>query len=143
MAVDKLTVESLLEKLKESLNKIEAMDFTFDLILEDQDVQDLLDRRMQVALEACIDIATHLTAGLQLPRRERTSEVFLLLGKEKIISQDLAQKMAKAAGFRNVLVHEYARIDYEMGYKDLDKKLNDLRQFAKEVVGFLEKGEKT
>lgn len=142
MVVDKLTVESLLEKLKDSLNKIEAMDFTFDMVLGNEDIQDLLDRRMQVAIESCIDIASHIAAELQLPRREAVRELFLLLGKEGIIPKDLAEKMAKAVGFRNILVHEYASIDYELGYSDLDKKLNDLRQFAKEVVEFLEKEEK-
>jgi len=142
MAVDTETVKAHLASLNEYLNKIENQDLTLEVILGEEDVQELLDRRMQLCLENCIDIATHLAAGLNLPRRETAASVFLLLGKHKIISRDLAERMSGAAKFRNVLVHEYLDFDYRIAYEDLDEKLADLRQFAKEVVEFLEKEKK-
>lgn len=139
MVIDKTLLKNLLDNLKVTINKIERMDIALENVLEDEDIQDLLDRRMQVAVENCIDIATHLAAGLDLPRKERASDVFLLLAEKETISAELAQKLAGAAGLRNILVHEYMEIDYRLAYSDIDEKLLDLKQFGKEVLDFLEK----
>lgn len=133
------TLETLLSDLQDSLNKIERMDLTLETILGDEDVQDLIDRRMQKTIETCIDIATHLIAALHLSRQDKASSAFELLGKEKIISSSLAEKMVGASGLRNVIVHGYREIDYRLAYRDLEEKLADLRQFAKEIYQFLEK----
>lgn len=139
MVVDKTLIKSLLDDLKTTLHKIEIMDVSLDEILEDEDIQDLLDRRMQVAIEACIDIATHLVAGLELERKERASDIFLLLGQKEVIASEAAKKLAGAVGLRNILVHEYAEIDYKLAYSNLTEKVEDLRNFGREVLEFLEK----
>jgi uncharacterized protein YutE (UPF0331/DUF86 family) len=141
MPIDKELIYKLLENLKEAILKIEKMDVTFDMISADEDIQDLLDRRMQVAIEVCIDIAAHLSASLSLQRKERASDMFLLLTDNKILSKDTAVKMAGASGLRNIIVHEYTDIDYKLAYSDLDDKLDDLRTFASEVLDFLKKQE--
>ena len=139
MLVDKTVVEKKLNHLKHGIEKLKAMDFTMERVLEDEDIQDMIDRRMQVAIENCIDIATHLAAAMELPRREYASDIFLLLGKNEIISKKLAEKFIGVVGLRNILVHEYADIDYKLAYSNLADKLEDLKQFAREVLGFLER----
>lgn len=139
MAVDKTLINTLLGDLKDTLNKIKRMDLTIDMILGDEDIQDLIDRRIQVAVEVCIDIASHIAAGMQLPRKEKAADVFLLLSENSIISSDTAKKMAGAVGLRNIIVHEYADLDYVIAYSDLNDKLEDLITFAKEISSFLDK----
>lgn len=138
MAIDKTLVNSLLDNLKTAISRIENMDISMEHILEDEDIQDLLDRRMQVAIENCIDIATHIAAGMELPRKEHASDVFLLLGENNIISKEVSKKLAGAVGLRNILVHEYIVMDYKLAYSDLKDKLSDLKTFAKEMLGFME-----
>ncbi len=139
MAIDQLLIDSMLDNLKTAIARMENMDLTLDDILGDEDVQDILDRRMQIAIENCIDIATHLAAGLDLERKERAADVFLLLLEHKVISDPIARKLAGAVGLRNILVHEYADIDYKLAYSDLKEKLQDLKSFAREVISFIEK----
>lgn len=139
MLLDKTLIEKKLNFLKHEINKIENMDITVEQVLEDEDIQDMIDRRMQNALESCIDVATHLAAGLQLPRQEYASDIFLLLGKNKVISQGMAKKFKSIVGFRNILVHNYADINYKLAYSNLSEKLQDLKQFAKEILEFLER----
>lgn len=139
MAIDELLIDSMLNNLKTSISRMENMDVTLENILDNDDIQDIVDRRMQIAIESCIDIATHLAAGLDLERKERASDVFLLLSKHKVISDETSQRLAGAVGLRNILVHEYADIDYKLAYKDLKEKLQDLKNFAKEVISFTEK----
>lgn len=128
-----------LSSLEDSIRRIKRMDFTFDMILGDEDIQDLLDRRMQKAVESCIDIAIHLASQLNLPRREKASDIFILLTKNNIITSELAEKLKQAVGFRNILVHEYTEIDYTLAYTDLNKKLTDLETFAYQIKEFLNK----
>ncbi len=137
--INKILLEKKINYLKEEINKIESMDFTMEDVLENEDIQDILDRRMQKAIESCIDIAAHIAAGLELPRKEYASDIFLLLGKRGIISKRTANKFPAIVGLRNILVHEYTEIDYKLAYSDLSQKLNDLKRFSKEVLLFLQR----
>lgn len=139
MAVDRQILQNLLSKLQKTLSKLERMEFSAEDILENEDIQDLVDRRLQTAIECCIDMATHLSSGLNLSGQDTAGEVFKLLAEEKILNQKLSEKMMKACGFRNVLIHEYLTIDYGIVYQNYSNNLADLREFAKTVVEFLEK----
>ena len=140
MVVEYRTIKKLLEHLENKLNKIEVMDFTIEELTGDEDVQDILDRRLHLAIEDCISIASHIAAALSLPGREKASDVFLLLGEHGIISDKLSKTFAKeVVGFRNILVHEYIDIDYKLVFKSYKKDLEDIREFSKAVITFLEK----
>lgn len=139
MAVDRQIIKKLLDSLKDELSKIEAMDFTFDELIGKVDIQDLVNRRLQIAVESCIDIAVHLASGLRLPGQDSAADVFRLLTKERIIKEELGEKMAKACGLRNVLVHQYLKIDYKIVHQSSKDGLSILKDFAKAVVDFLEK----
>ncbi len=136
--VDKNIVYKYLSSLEENLRRIRRMDFTFDMITGDEDVQDLLDRRMQKAIEACIDIAAHLVSALSLGKSETARGLFPLLAKKGIIDKKLSQRLEKAVGFRNILVHDYTELDYRLAYSDLEDKLKDLESFAKSIHQFIE-----
>jgi len=71
---------------------------------------------------------------LKLPGRERAADAFLLLGKHKMINDRLAKKLAKAVGFRNILIHEYTKIDHRLVYHYYKEDLDDLRRFAKQIA---------
>lgn len=135
--VDKNIIYKHLSSLKESLSRIRSMDFTMDMVLGDEDIQDLLDRRMQKAIEAAIDIAAHLVASEDLGEPSSAGELFILLGERDYLSKKLSKRLAQAVGFRNIIVHQYAEIDYRLAYSDLDQKLEDLEKFAKQVKKYL------
>ncbi len=135
--VDKDLIYKHLEFLEDSLTRIRNMDFSLDTVLVDVDVQDLLDRRMQKAIEAAIDIAAHIVASGKMGRAKSAGELFIILGNQNILPKDLSQRLAEAAGFRNIIVHQYAEIDYRLAYSDLDKKLEDLEKFASKIKNHL------
>lgn len=139
MVVDRRIIEKLLNSLREELSKLDAMDFTYEELADEVDIQDLVNRRLQIAVEICIDTATHLASGLNLPGQDTAADVFRLLAKENVINDKLTEKIAKACGMRNVLVHQYLKIDYKIVHQSSHEGLDDLREFAKAVVDFLEK----
>lgn len=63
------------------------------------------------AIEACLDVAQHLcaTEGWGPPRDN--GDAVALLGSHGVLPADLATRMRRAVGFRNVLVHGYITVD--------------------------------
>ena len=62
--------------------------------------------------------------------------VSILFGK-KIISENLASSLEGIAGFRNILVHEYGKIDRRRVYQYLLEKSELFKVFKKEVLNWL------
>jgi uncharacterized protein YutE (UPF0331/DUF86 family) len=68
-------------------------------------------------------------------------ESILRLGELGVLPAELARTLAPLAGFRNLLVHEYAGIDWDQVYANLAR-LPDLRAFAARIARWVEqKGE--
>lgn len=92
---------------------------------------------MLLSIQAAVDIATGI-AVTKTPRRPDTyRETFLVLGKFRIIPEDLAKEMSRLAGFRNILVHEYTALDIHRVYRVLQDDLNSMNAFrnlAKEFI---------
>ncbi len=64
-------------------------------------------------------------------------DVFVVLKKEKIISSQLAQKFMAIAQFRNILVHDYVKIDLKKIYQYLQNDLDDFKKFIVAISKFL------
>lgn len=109
-------------------------------LITDENLYASAERHLEIAIQACLDIANHIVAalGLERPKKE-AGEAFLVLAKEKIIKQDLAKIMKKVVGYRNILVHEYLEIERHQTYLNIQEGLKDLVRFAKEIECFLEK----
>lgn len=90
-----------------------------------------VERWLQVAIEACVDIAFHVVAfeGWTPPESARTA--FDSLAAHGRIDATLAARLSAAASLRNLLVHDYAVVDLGRIAKIVEKDLVDLRAFAK------------
>ena len=61
-------------------------------------------------------------------------QTFDLLGDMNVISAELAVRMKKAVGFRNIAVHNYEAIDWEITHAIASRHMNDFTAFAAAVV---------
>lgn len=100
-----------------------------------------VERSLQVAVEACLDVGRRLIAleGFRYPEHNR--DVFQVLGEEEVVPQELLPALLDMARFRNLIVHDYARIDDAKVYAILKKRLGDLDQYARTIVAYLERRE--
>lgn len=64
---------------------------------------------------------------------------FAILQEANVITPALAERMMKAVGFRNIAVHSYQTIDWNIVYQICTRHLNDFRQFAKAIAQQLAK----
>lgn len=97
------------------------------------------ERDFQLIVDAAVDINTHvlMEAGEHPP--ETNFESFLLLQKCGIFQERFVKMLAKSAGLRNKLVHEYEKIDPYILYKSLQKFHPFYIKYRKEIYDWLEK----
>ncbi len=85
-------------------------------------------------MAATIDVAAHLISKRGLERGESYADLFLILGKEKLIEIDLARRLSQMARFRNLLVHGYSKIDDLRVLQLVKERLVDIEEFLKQVM---------
>lgn len=126
-----------MEKLSVCLKKLEPFKAKKkEEILQDSYLQDIIERNLEVAAQAVIDIANRIISieGLEKPRDY--FEAILRLGESDILPLDFAKKLAPLAGFRNILVHDYMDINWDEVYKNLHQ-LNDISRFMNNVKDWM------
>jgi uncharacterized protein YutE (UPF0331/DUF86 family) len=84
---------------------------------------------MLVSIQCAIDLANQLIAQHRLRTPETYREAFELLTEASILPRELSDKLADLAGFRNVLVHIYWRLDIQRVYEILQLERETLAQF--------------
>ena len=85
---------------------------------------------LQIAIQASLDVASHIVSERRLGEPETNSELFDLLRRDQWISSEMARTMRKMAGFRNILVHGYQRMDLRILRDIVENRLDDLLAFS-------------
>jgi uncharacterized protein YutE (UPF0331/DUF86 family) len=102
--------------------------------LDDIDKQDIFVLNLQRAVQAVIDIATHIVASEGLGLAETIKGNFKLLQDAGIISEELVGKMESMVGFRNIAMHDYQAIDKNILKSILANNLKDLEDFYTAIL---------
>ena len=95
------------------------------------------ERLLQETVEAAVDTNLHLlrTTGAAMPTDYYES--FISLGQAGIIPQELAERLAPAAGLRNRLVHEYDDIDDKIVLEAVSEARESLREYIAAVERYV------
>jgi uncharacterized protein YutE (UPF0331/DUF86 family) len=136
--IEKDVIQSKLRYLREYLEDlVEYRDITLSNYTASKKDQRFVERTLHLACECCIDIAAHLVSrkGLRPPKDNK--DLFSVLHENGIITARVKASMTKMAQFRNIVVHDYARIDPEIVIGILRRDVDDLKRFAAEILDFL------
>ena len=132
------TIVRHLEQLRVYLNRLaELQQSSREQLHGDWHVQAMVERNLQLAIEAIISISEQIIAALALPTPENSRLALALLADEGIIPRDLAAELQAAVGFRNIIVHQYMGIDYDIVYNALQNDLVHLESFLTIVSTYL------
>jgi uncharacterized protein YutE (UPF0331/DUF86 family) len=101
---------------------------------EDYMKQDSISMNLLCAIEQSIDLANHATQSKKLGLSISAKESFRLLARARIIPNELAKGLEGMVGFRNILVHEYQRIDIGLMIEVIENHLDDLVLFTNYIV---------
>lgn len=110
---------------------------TAEAIRTSRDTRNMVMHAMLISIQSCIDIANCIIAQKDLRRPTTYREAFEILIDASVIPQELGEELADLAGFRNVLVHIYWRLDLQRVYEILQHGLTPLRQFRNVIRQFL------
>ncbi len=102
--------------------------------LKDFDKQDIIVLNLQRACQATIDIAMHIISVRNLGAPQSGKGAFIILQENNLIDKETSKKIQGMIGFRNIAVHEYQELDLNILKNILDEHLEDLREFAREIL---------
>lgn len=89
---------------------------------------------LQQAIQGCIDVATHICVDDRLGSPTTAAEAFELLHRDGRIAEDLAEHMVRAAGLRNLIVHQYGQLDRDIIVSVIRNDLDDLESFLRALA---------
>ncbi len=129
---------SIIERCINRINEIYDNDFNN---LNDYNKQDAIVLNIQRACQAAIDIGMYIISSRKLGIPQSNKGTFTILEENKIITSEVAKNMRNMLRFRNIAIHEYQELDLNVIKDVIENHLNDLQNFAKEVLKQCVKGE--
>lgn len=134
--------EGIIDHLRELNEALEDwkryQSVSLEQLKSDRDKKNMVLHTMLISIQASIDIANHLIAERKLRKPSTYREVFEILSESNIIQPELSTGLADLAGFRNIIIHIYWRLDLEEVYSILQKELEILKEFKKTMKGLLQ-----
>ena len=140
--VDTTVITMRLQKLDGYVRTLRQMQAVpLDEYLNDDNIQTIVERKLQLSIQVCMHIGSYLIGQLGLAVPHQPQNIFAVLGHEGVISSPLARRMVGMVRFRNILVHDYLEIDAHIVYHNLTGELDDFDQFSQEIIArFLPSG---
>jgi uncharacterized protein YutE (UPF0331/DUF86 family) len=127
-----------LSELEEYLGQIrEFASIKQEEYSRDWKTQRIIERTLQMMIELTVDISAHLISDKRLRVPTGYADTFKVLFEGGLIGQDLYQVLMQMAKFRNVVVHQYDRIDDTIVVDILQNHLGDFLLFRDAVLKIL------
>ena len=106
---------------------------TSAVFISDLDAQDIISLNIERAVQQCIDVAAHILSEEDTVSGQSAAGLFHDLVTKKVLSEQTGIQLSRAAGFRNLLVHRYATIDWKRVFLSLKNELDIFSLFIKEI----------
>ncbi|HUL78793.1 MAG TPA: DUF86 domain-containing protein [Vicinamibacteria bacterium] len=101
-----------------------------DRIADDLREERFVEHTLQLAIQAALDVGSHIVSDDRLGEPETSRDVFRQLGRAGALSADLSGRLEQMAGFRNVVVHLYQEVDLAIVRDIVENHLGDLLDFV-------------
>lgn len=106
-----------------------------ELIQQDLREERFVAHTLQLAIQAALDVASHIVSDERLGEPENNRRLFELLVENGWVAPILAQPLSLMVGFRNVLVHGYQDVDKAVVRDVVENHLDDLTGFVAAIRG--------
>ncbi len=133
--MDRDVILNKLESLRRCISRVQdKTPESLDLLISDYDLQDVMVLNLERAIQSCVDIGLHLISDLDISPPDQMAQTFRRLSAVGLLEESLAERLAKAVGFRNTAVHAYQDLDWAIVYSIVTKNLDDFRDFASQIM---------
>jgi len=130
-----------MKRIKEKINEIklflseleEIIPNKFEEYTSNKTVKAACERYIEKIIEGITDIAFMIIKQRKFEIPEDDIDAFRILNEHKIIQGLLYKKLKEAKGMRNILAHEYGKIDDQIVFNSLNELQKDVEGFLKEI----------
>ena len=130
-----MRIKDKLEEIEEFLEELkDIIPLSFDEYKRNFEKKAACERYCEKIIEAVIDLAFLIIKdrGFKIPEEDKES--FDILTNENIISQELSKRLKDAKGMRNIIAHEYGKIDDELVFQAITEELEkDIKDFINNI----------
>lgn len=99
-------------------------------IADDLREQRFVEHTLQLAIQAALDVGSHIVSDDRLGEPEASRDVFRLLGRAGVLAPDLVARLESMVGLTNVVVHLYQEVDLGIVRDVVENHLGDLLSFV-------------
>lgn len=132
------TIENKISSVKKYLKILTRYKrFSREQIEQDVDIRGAVERYLYLAVQSAIDLGEAVLSYKRFRKPATMNETFYILNEEGIISSELQEILIKMTGFRNVIAHDYEKVDYDIVYDILQNKLKDIEEFVLAIKDYL------
>lgn len=122
------SIKKYIKILSESFKKYSQEKIEGDLFLKAS-----LERYLYLVIQETINLAEAVISLKDFRRPDSYSNAFEILEEEKIISPNLCRKMVDMTGFRNIVSHDYKKLNFKIIYDVLQNGLADIKEFIEQI----------
>jgi len=95
---------------------------------------------LQLAIEAALEIGTHICSADALGVPSTYAETFRLLADAKVVGDARGERLQRMAQFRNRIVHLYWDVDLDQVHSVLTNRLSDFDEYLMCIETYLGAG---
>lgn len=136
--VDKTLILRKFSSLDEYLGQIgEYSAISLEDYAQDWKIQRIVDRTLQMMIETCLDVAGHIISdeGFRVP--ETYADMFKILVENQILEKSQSEPLNRMTKFRNIVVHQYEKVDPTIVIGILRNNLGDFEKYKKAIIDYL------
>jgi uncharacterized protein YutE (UPF0331/DUF86 family) len=135
-----VTLDVIVAKLADLAERVEMVRKHRRAAAADYETQpearDLVAFNLMLAVQSAADLATHLIMSEGWVPARSVGEAFDRIAERGVIATDVAARLRRAVGFRNLVAHGYAKL-HSSGLHDAAwSGVEDLDQFAKQIASW-------
>lgn len=135
--MDTIIIVQKLESLRRCLQRLQdKCPAQSKPLATDPDLQDILVLNLTRAIQLSVDIASHIISLTEEAPPGTMGETFTILEKLAVVDAETASTLRKAVGFRNIAVHNYATVNWDIVHALCTQQLGVFRQFARQVATY-------
>ncbi len=124
-------LENKISTVKKYLTLLESYQkYSQNEIEDDINLKGALERYLYLAIQSTIDLAEGVISLKSLRKPSTMAENFLILNEQHLISTELKDQLVQMTGFRNIITHDYAEINFDIVYEVLKEGLKDIETFT-------------
>lgn len=140
LPINRVLIEEKLNNSKKYLKSLKKLlDNPDEKFISDLDMQLKGERLFEVLAQIMLDICTHIVANTDIETPASYTDCLKALEKLEIFSKEISKTFISIVKMRNLIVHQYGIIDYQMLFSSLKKLEKDFLLFQNGILEWLEK----